>query len=229
MRPAGCSVILTVLLVAMTGAGNAAAGPATDQLRAHVDQVLKALDTPGDGKIQERRATTRRIAEDIFDFTEISQRSLGVHWHARTPAERQEFVALFTDLLERSYVSKIELYSGEKILYVGELGDGEAVTVRTRIRTKQGTEVPVDYRMLRRGDRWRAFDVAIEGVSLVGNYRTQFNKIVQTSSYTELVKRLRAKLDEPEPAAAGRGGRPAGAAAVGTGAGRPRPDRPQSP
>jgi phospholipid transport system substrate-binding protein len=229
MRPGGCSVILTVLLVAMTGAGNAAAGPATDQLRAHVDQVLTALDTPGAGKIQERRATTRRIAEDIFDFTEISQRSLGVHWQARTPAERQEFVALFTDLLERSYVSKIELYSGEKILYVGELGDNEVVTVRTRIQTKQGTEVPVDYRMLRRGDRWRAFDVAIEGVSLVGNYRTQFNKIVQTSSYTELVKRLRAKLDEPEPAAAGRGGRPAGAAAVGTGAGRPRPDRPQSP
>jgi phospholipid transport system substrate-binding protein len=229
MRPGGCSVILTVLLVAMTGAGNAAAGPATDQLRAHVDQVLTALDTPGAGKIQERRATTRRIAEDIFDFTEISQRSLGVHWQARTPAERQEFVALFTDLLERSYVSKIELYSGEKILYVGELGDNEVVTVRTRIQTKQGTEVPVDYRMLRRGDRWRAFDVAIEGVSLVGNYRTQFNKIVQTSSYTELVKRLRAKLDEPEPAAAGRGGRPAGAAAVGTGAGRSRPDRPQSP
>jgi phospholipid transport system substrate-binding protein len=229
MRPGGCSVILTVLLVAMTGAGNAAAGPATDQLRAHVDQVLTALDTPGAGKIQERRATTRRIAEDIFDFTEISQRSLGVHWQARTPAERQEFVALFTDLLERSYVSKIELYSGEKILYVGELGDNEVVTVRTRIQTKKGTEVPVDYRMLRRGDRWRAFDVAIEGVSLVGNYRTQFNKIVQTSSYTELVKRLRAKLDEPEPAAAGRGGRPAGAAAVGTGAGRPRPDRPQSP
>jgi phospholipid transport system substrate-binding protein len=224
MRPGACRVILAALLVATAGAGNAAAGPATDQLRTRVDAVLEALDTPAGGRGQERRATIRRVAEDIFDFTEISQRSLGVHWQSRTPAERQEFVALFTDLLERSYLAKIELYSGEKIVYAGEVGGGDLVTVRTRIQTRQGTEIPVDYRMLRRGERWRAYDVAIEGVSLVGNYRTQFNKIVQTSSYPELVKRLRSKLDEPEPAAARRGGRPAGA-----GAGRARPDRPQSP
>jgi phospholipid transport system substrate-binding protein len=227
MRPGRCGALLALLLAGATGAGEAAAGPATDQLRTQVDQVIKILETPADGKARERRTSIRRIAEEIFDFTEISQRSLGLHWQARTPAEREEFVALFSDLLERSYVSKIELYSGEKIVYAGEVGDGDAVTVRTRIQIKRGTEVPVDYRMFRRGDRWRAYDVSIEGVSLVGNYRTQFNKIVQTSSYTALVKRLRAKLDEPEPAA--RGGRPAGAAAVGPGAGPPRPDRPQSP
>jgi phospholipid transport system substrate-binding protein len=226
MRAGRYRVVVAVLLAVAASAAPASAGPATDQLRVQIDRVIQLLETPPDGQVQQRRAALRRLADEIFDFTEISQRSLGVHWQARTPAERQEFVALFTDLLERSYVSKIELYSGEKILYAGEVGDNEVVTVRTRIRTKQGTEVPVDYRMFRRGDRWRAYDVTIEGVSLVGNYRTQFNKVIQTSSYPELVKRLRAKLDESE-SGAGRGGRPADTAAPG--AGRPRPDRPQTP
>src|SRR5262249_56940877 len=103
--------------------------------------------------------------------------SLGRHWAARTPAEQKEFVALFADLLERSYISKIEVYGGEKITFSGEAVDGEQATVRTKLMTRQGTDVPIDYRMLRRGDRWLVYDVMIEGISLVSNYRTQFNKI----------------------------------------------------
>jgi len=110
--------------------------------------------------------------------------------------EREEFIKLFGDLLERSYISKIELYGGEKISYVGESVDGDVATVRSKILAKQGTEVPVDYRMLRRGDRWMVYDVIIEGVSLISNYRTQFNKIIQTSSYQELVKKMKTKQDE---------------------------------
>jgi phospholipid transport system substrate-binding protein len=138
----------------------------------------------------------RRIADEIFDFGETAKRSLGRHWQARTPAEREEFVQLFSDLLERSYISKIELFNGERVNYTGETIDGDVATVRTRLLTKQSTEIPVDYRMLRRGERWLVYDVIIEGVSLIANYRTQFNKIIQTSSYPELIKKMKGRQEE---------------------------------
>ena len=103
---------------------------------------------------------------------------------------------MFTDLLERSYISKIELYGGEKIQYVGESIEGEGAVVRTKLITKQGTEIPIDYRMLRRGDKWLVYDVVIEGVSLISNYRTQFSKIITTSSFEDLMKKMRTKQEE---------------------------------
>ena len=177
----------------------ATAGGPAEQLRGQVDRVLKTLEDPDlkkDGKAKERRVAVRKIAEDIFDFSETAKRSLGRHWAGRTPAERGEFVALFSDLLERSYLSKLEVYGGEKIAYGAEAIDGDQATVRTKIVTKQGSEIPIDYRMLRKGDRWLVYDVMIEGVSLVSNYRTQFNKIIQTSSYQELVKKMKTKQEE---------------------------------
>ncbi|PYN79971.1 MAG: hypothetical protein DMD96_14915 [Candidatus Rokuibacteriota bacterium] len=95
-----------------------------------------------------------------------------------------------------SYIGKIELYGGEKIGFVGESIEGDVSVVRTKLVTKQGTEIPVDYRMLRRGDRWLVYDVVIEGVSLIANYRTQFNKIITTSSFQELIKKMRTKQEE---------------------------------
>jgi phospholipid transport system substrate-binding protein len=187
-------------LVALLVAAPAWAGPPTEQLKGSIDRVVKTLENPslkGDARAVERKAAVRRIANDIFDFAEISKRSLARHWQARTEAERKEFVGLFADLLERSYISKIELYGGEKILYTGERIDGDAASVITKIITKNGTEVPIEYRLLRQGERWLVYDVSIEGVSLVSNYRTQFNKIIQTSSYAELVKKMKAKQDEP--------------------------------
>ena len=104
---------------------------------------------------------------------------------------------MFADLLERSYIGRIETYSGERIQFLGDTIDGDQTTVRSRLITKQGMEIPVDYRMHRAsGDRWLTYDVAIEGVSLVANYRAQFNKIIQTSGYTSLVKKLAAKEQE---------------------------------
>ncbi|OLC00034.1 MAG: hypothetical protein AUH30_03710 [Candidatus Rokubacteria bacterium 13_1_40CM_68_15] len=181
---------LTMLLVFLA-ASIARAGEATDQVRRSVDEVIKVVQSQPDGPA--RRAEIRRIANRLFDFEETAKRALGPHWQQRTPAEREEFVRLFSDLLEAAYVGKIDLYQGEKIAYVGETVDGDQATVKTRIVTKQGTEVPVDYRLLREKDGWRVYDVVIEGVSLVGNYRTQFNKIIQTSSFEDLVKRMRAK------------------------------------
>jgi phospholipid transport system substrate-binding protein len=177
----------------------AAAAEPTTQLRAQIDRVLKLLDDPAmkqPARAKERRAAMRGIANDIFDFTETAKRALGRHWAARSPAERDQFVQLFADLLERSYISKVELYGGESIEYTGETVDGDAAAVGSRIVTRQGLHVPVQYRMLRRGDRWLVYDVVIEGVSLVANYRSQFNKIIQTSSFEELVKKMKTRQDE---------------------------------
>ena len=177
----------------------ARAGVPTDQLKGAIDRVVKTLDNPalkGESKVMERRAAVRKIANDIFDFTEIARRSLGRHWAGKTDAEHEEFVSLFADLLERSYISKIDTYGGEKITYTSERSEGDIAVVSTKIISKSGTEVPIDYRMLKKGDRWLVYDVSIEGVSLVSNYRTQFNKIIQTSSYQELVKKMKNKQEE---------------------------------
>src|SRR6266705_6056375 len=173
--------LTTALLLVAPGPGRAWAGAPTDQLKAQIDRTVKILEDPElkkAGKQRERRAAVRQVANDIFDFSETAKRSLARHWTPRTQAEKDEFVGLFTDLLERSYISKIELYGGEKIQFIGESIEGEGAVVRTKLVTKQGTEIPIEYRMLKRGDKWLVYDVVIEGVSLISNYRTQFNKII---------------------------------------------------
>ena len=173
---------LTLAMPMVFGAlSPARAGAPSDQLRGHIDRVIKVLDDPElkrEGKAHDRRVAVRKIADEIFDFVETAKRSLGRHWAARSAEEQQEFTGLFADLLERSYLSKIELYGGEKIAFTGDAVDGDQATVRTKILTKSGTEVPIDYRMLRKSDKWVVYDVIIEGVSLISNYRTQFNKII---------------------------------------------------
>lgn len=210
------AIVVFATVLVLLSADQAAAGPPTDQVRGSIDRVLKILSDPDlkkDARTAERRAAIRTVANEIFDFTEISQRSLARHWAARTPAERQEFVSLFGNLLEHSYITKIEAYSGERIQYTGEVPDGEQAVVKTRIVTKQGVEIPVDYRMFLKAERWRAYDVNIEGVSLVANYRTQFNTVIQRNGYSDLVVKLKAKQDEGPaarpPAAAPASGSPA--------------------
>src|SRR5437867_12360351 len=186
-------------LIILVSARDAGAGPPTDQLKGAIDRVVATLDSPalkGEGKVLERRTAVRKIANEIFDFGEIARRSLGRYWQPLSEAQRAEFVGLFGDLLERSYISKIELYGGEKIVYSGERMDGDLAVVGTKIITKNGTEVPIDYRLFRRGDNWKVYDVNIEGISLVSNYRTQFNKIIQSSGYNTLVDRMKAKQTE---------------------------------
>ena len=175
------------------------AGVPTEQLRGSVDRVIQILEDPklkAESSAAERRAAIRKEAESIFDFTETAKRALGQHWKSLNPSQQQEFVSLFEDLLERAYVSKIEKYSGEKVTYLGDTVDGDVATVKTKFSTKQGTEIPVDYRLLRRGDRWLVYDVFVEGVSLVANYRTQFDRIMRTGSYDELVRRLKASQSD---------------------------------
>jgi phospholipid transport system substrate-binding protein len=186
---------LTTAAVMLLLAGSPAwAGP-TDQLREYTDQVIKVLDDPALAR-QDRRAAVRKLAHEAFDVTETAKRVLARHWQARTPAEREEFTQLFADLLERTYIARIDEYGGERIRYVGESMDGEQATVRARIMTRTGTEVPVESRMVRRGERWLIYDVLIENVSLIANYRSQFDRIVRANSYEELIRRLKHKRDE---------------------------------
>jgi len=197
MRAWAMAVAVAVAIAA--AAAPASAGPVSDQLKDAVDRVIKLLEDPalkGPDKTGERRAGVTKIAQEIFDFPEVARRSLARHWQPLTDKQREEFTTLFADLLERSYVSKIELYSGEKITYGNERLDGETAVVPTRIASKSGAEIPIDYRMQKKGVRWLVYDVNIEGVSLVSNYRTQFNKIIQTSSFDDLIVKLKTKQDE---------------------------------
>jgi phospholipid transport system substrate-binding protein len=186
---------LVMLVLAFTPAW---AGAPTDQLRGHVDEVVRILDNPAlKDKPAERQAAVRKVADDIFDYPDTARRALGPHWNERTPQEREEFTRLFGDLLDRAYISKIALYQGEKVRYGSESADGDEAVVKTQIVTKSSQTVPVDYRMHQKTGRWLVYDVIIEGVSLVSNYRTQFNKIVQTESYQSLVSKLKARVAEP--------------------------------
>lgn len=180
-----------VLLVLVPEPGTAAAP--TAEIKAAIDGVVEILNKPElQAKPDERRDLLRRRIRPVFDFEEISKRSLGVHWRDRTPQEKREFVALFTELLENSYLGKIEAYKGEKIRYVKEKMDPPYAQVDTVIETSRQQEIPVGYRLLERDGRWRIYDVVIEGISLVNNYRSQFAGILQKSSFEGLVVKLRA-------------------------------------
>ena len=157
----GIALVCT-LLVGPLAVREAAAGAPTEQLRTQVDRVLKLLDDStlkAPDKARDRRTAVRKVADEIFDFGETAKRSLGRHWAARTPEEREEFVKLFGDLLERSYISKIELYGGEKIQYVADKVDGETAVVQSKLLTKGGGEVPIEYRMHKRSEKWLVYDV----------------------------------------------------------------------
>jgi phospholipid transport system substrate-binding protein len=193
LRPFLLAIILALGVTLVRDAG---AGTPTEQLRDRIDRVVSILD---DGALRAdpaaRRTAVRGVAAEIFDFTEITRRALGPHWLTASPAQREELVQLLTALLERSYMGRLEQYSGERMAFVGETVDGDRAVVRTHFVTKSGTPIPVDYRLAKTGERWLAYDVSIEGVSLVASYRAQFNKIIQTSSTQALVERLRAKRE----------------------------------
>ena len=189
-------VMPLLFVLALLVPGSVWGAEPTDQLRAQLERVVKVVQDPEmkkDGRAAERRAV-RKIAEEIFDFGDTARRALARHWAQRSAAEREEFVAVFTDVFEHAYLSKVELLQGDKVAYLGDSVEGGVATVRTRLTTKQGSQLDVDYRMQQRGPsgRWLVYDVLIEGVSLVDNYRNQFNSVIQRSSYQELVRRLKA-------------------------------------
>jgi phospholipid transport system substrate-binding protein len=182
--------LIAVLVLGL--ASDAWAGQPTDQLRAYTDQVLKVLQNRA-LSLPDRREAVRHLAEDVFEVSETAKRALGQHWVQRTPAEREEFVKLFANLLEQTYIARIDEFGGEKLTYVSEQIDGDRAIVRARIATKNGTEVPVESRLLQKENRWLIYDILVENLSLISNYRSQFDRVIRTTSYEELVKRLKTR------------------------------------
>ena len=173
----------------------AGAATPTDEIQTQVARIRQALDEPAlasPASATDRRVAMLRLVGEVFDFGETARRALGRHWEVRTPAERVEFVGLFTRLLEESYLSKLEMYRDEGVTYLGDTIDRNEAVVRTRMVPPRGAEMAIDYHMYLRSDRWRIYDVTVDGVSLVDNYRVQFNKIIETSSYANLIAKMQA-------------------------------------
>ena len=190
--------ILLLSAIWLGSIGIASAGEPTEVIRQTTDQVSKILEDPGlqgPAKQAERQARLHQIAEQVFDWQAMAQRSLGVHWRGRTPQQRQEFVGLFRDLVERTYMSRLEAATQEKqdIQYVGEQVDGSRAAVKTNVVTKRNQQVPIEYRMQKTDGRWKVYDVLVEGISLVNNYRSQFNQIISSSSYDALVQKMKSR------------------------------------
>jgi phospholipid transport system substrate-binding protein len=194
MRRVLMNLTAAVLLGATATAAQAVTPTETVKMR--VEQALQSIgQTPATTPegVERRRAEIRRAADSLFDFTEMSRRALGRHWEERTPAERDEFVKLFTDLMARSYVGKIDRYAGESIAYTGEHVNGDEATVQSQVVTAKGSQIPVEYRLHRVNESWTAYDVFIENVSLVGTYRSQFDRVIKAESFADLLRRLREK------------------------------------
>ncbi len=191
-------IVLTIMCGTSLFSQGAWAGAATDAMRGTIDEVLRILadkELKKPAKTNERRQLLEKVVGERFDYHEMSRRSLGAPWGNLSDPEKQEFVSLFQTLLVNTYADKIESYSGEGVQYINERTEKEYAEVRTRVMTGK-TEIPLDYRLLNKGSAWRVYDVVVDGVSLVNNYRGQFSKILRTGSYADLIDQLRKKSDK---------------------------------
>jgi phospholipid transport system substrate-binding protein len=187
--------VITGIVLATTA--GALAGPATDQLKPQIDDVIATLDNPAlqvESRTVERREAVRAITDRIFDWTVMARRALAQHWEERTVAEKIAFVPLFRELMEQAFIGKIEQYGAESVAYVGESLDGDESLVRTRVTLRPSGDVGVDYRMAWQGTRWMIYDVLVERTSIVRNYRAQFDSVIKKSSYEELIRKIRGKV-----------------------------------
>ena len=196
-----CAAVLTALSLLLGVVGPARAGDATDRVRAFFAGVNRVIaDSSYDVRPDARLAALRRLVADVVDFRSAAAIALGSEWAARSSGEREDFVRMFTALLETSVFasvgSRARLANGITVSYVAEVADGESATVATTVLTRSDRELSVDYRMTRRQGRWVVQDVWLDGVSLVENYRAQFQKVMQRSSYAELVAEMRARTVE---------------------------------
>lgn len=193
-----CRVLIAGVAGALLVQAAAWAGAPTEQLRPALEELIQVLEDQAlkpDSKTKEREARARAAVIDLVDFPEMARRTLGPHWRSLGESERDEFIRLFRALLEHTYLPKIALYRGERVRFVGESVDGDLAAVQAVVVTRDRKEVPVLYRLRQRDQRWLVYDIAVEGISLVNNYRSQFTQIMQRGSYQELAKRIRQRLD----------------------------------
>ena len=197
------AVVLFVLMVLLSSAAWAGPGPVTDSLKGTLDKIIDVLNDPSlkaPDKKNERKDILLKLIKERFDEEAFARRALGVHWKKRTKEEKQEFVEIFSDLLERTYLKKIDDYlakagnfSEKNILYLNETVKGRYVVIETKVVTNKDSEFPIHYLFKNKQGNWLAVDIAIEGVSLVKNYRAQFKEILASSSFKELIAKLKSK------------------------------------
>src|SRR5262245_4272917 len=200
MRPRALALAV-LLAVALGLAPVAQAAEPTEQLRTDINQVYKILQTPNPSAAAQREAAA--ILDGMFDWRQMSESALRRHWAQRTPEEQEQFMRLFADLFRRAYLSRIHVIDASKFQYLGDSVRGNEGLVRMKIFTNRGSGIDVDYNVyLDDRGRWRVRDVRVEQISLVDNYRTQFDSIIAKSSYAELVKRLEASRNRSAPEAA---------------------------
>jgi phospholipid transport system substrate-binding protein len=167
----------------------------TEAVRSTLTEVFRILEDEtlkDPAKLIPRRHMLEEVIASHFDYTEMSKRALAAHWVPLTTSERAEFVELFKSFLSDRYAEKIESYSGEQVFYLSERTEGNYAEVRTELRSSK-VAIPMDYRLHGKDGTWHAYDLIVDGVSLVKNYRSQFEKIIRSSSYQELVRRLRER------------------------------------
>lgn len=192
------SAIFWLTLQLLVGATGAWAGPPTETVKQAIEKTLDILKNPAYQE-EVRRQKAKAVIDPHFDYQEMAKRSLGPTWGSLSGGQRQEFVQLFAQLLEASYSDKIKKFAQRvRIDYTGEILSGDNAEVRTVI-VLANDRIPLNYRLLNEGGTWKVYDVVIEGVSLVSNYRSQFSRIIRESSYAELVGRLRTKVSELTP------------------------------
>lgn len=178
---------------AASSAATADATSAIDQVRNTIDQVVKIVESlPGESNLSARRKQLRTLLDTRFDFEEMSKRSLGTYWKERTPAEQQEFVSLFSDLLAKTYLVRIEEVKSGMVRIKGENTDGTRATVKTSVQSK-GDTFPIDYKLINQKGNWRVYDVVIENIGLVSNYRNEFAGIIRKDGFAGLIQRLKDK------------------------------------
>jgi len=189
--------IMLLLTASSLIASVALASPPAYEIKKTVDEVVRIVADKDMKKNEtKRRQALKKSISNIFDYAEMAKRSMGKHWNVRTPAEKKVFVDLFASLLENSYAGKIESYNNEKIVYIKDIVDGDYAEVKSKVVTANRDEFTLDYRLFRQNNKWMVYDVIIEGVSLVSNYRSQFNKIITANGYDKLVKKLQSKNEE---------------------------------
>jgi len=195
MRGLHGKVLALILIINLAAATAPAwAGAPTEAVKSTVDEVIRILQDPAlKAQKQRRRQLVKQAVDQRFDYEEMAKRALP-NWRQLSAAQHREFVTLFAELLEASYADKLMKYSGEKVAYVGESGDGDRAEVRTLL-LRRNDRIPMNYRLVNTSG-WKVYDVVIEGVSLVNNYRSQFTRVISESSYADLVRRLRNKVEE---------------------------------
>ena len=185
-------VTLAAISIVLSGTLSAEAGEPTNQIRGHVAKMYDSLGASTSSASPARIPALRKVADQMFDWGAMSKDTLGEHWARRSAEERSEFARLFVNLFQDAYLSKIRLTEADKFQYLGDTVHEDDATVRTNVVTKNGSVIPVTYRARRdEAGHWRVYDLDVEGVSLIRNYRAQFDSIIRRTSFEQLIARMK--------------------------------------